>query len=126
MKTPFGRLFASLTFLLAAPIAQAAPGNVDFSSYDLPLYEQVVNRIKAKVLARLGEERSTRDRYFIIPFATKTANHPNIRLFYYIRCWGYSNPNWTPASRRKYRTGILSLHLNWLRRFHDQSPSVRV
>jgi hypothetical protein len=69
MKITFGRLFALLAFLSAAPIAQAASGDVDFSSYDVPLYEQIVNRIKAKVLARLGETRSTRDRYFIIPFA---------------------------------------------------------
>lgn len=77
MKTPFGRLFVLLAFLFAAPIAQAVPGDVDFSSYDLPLYDQVVNRIKAKVLARLGETRSTRDRYFIIPFAYEDrGNHP--------------------------------------------------
>jgi hypothetical protein len=77
MKTPLSRLFALLAFLFAAHTAQAAPGNVDFSGYDLPLYEQVVNRIKAKVLARLGETRSTRDRYFIIPFAYEDrGNHP--------------------------------------------------
>ena len=77
MKTPFGRLFALLAFLFAAHIAQAVPGDVDFSSYDVPLYDQVVNRIKAKISARLGETRSTRDRYFIIPFAYQDrGNHP--------------------------------------------------
>jgi hypothetical protein len=35
----------------------------------VPLYEQIVNRIKAKISNRLGEGRNTRDRYFIIPFA---------------------------------------------------------
>ena len=35
----------------------------------MPLYDQIVGRIKAKVLARLGEGRNTHDRYFIIPFA---------------------------------------------------------
>jgi hypothetical protein len=44
-------------------------GDVDFSNYDVPLYEQMVNRIKAKVAARLGEGENRRDRYFIIPFA---------------------------------------------------------
>jgi hypothetical protein len=50
---------------------QAAWGkeNADFSNYDVPLYEQIVNRIKDKVTARLGDGRNTRDRYFIIPFA---------------------------------------------------------
>ena len=31
--------------------------------------EQIVNRIKAKVAARLGEGVNTQDRYFIVPFA---------------------------------------------------------
>ena len=43
--------------------------DIDFSNYDVPLYEQIVNRIKAKVAARLGEGVNTQDRYFIIPFA---------------------------------------------------------
>lgn len=77
MKTPFGRLFALLAFLSAAKIAQAVPGDVDFSSYDVPLYDQIVNRIKAKVSARLGEGSNTHDRFFIIPFAYEDrGNHP--------------------------------------------------
>jgi hypothetical protein len=44
-------------------------GDVDFSNYDAPLFEQIVNRIKAKVAARLGEGENTQDRYFIVPFA---------------------------------------------------------
>src|SRR4030088_1464761 len=44
-------------------------GDVDFSNYNVPLFEQIVNRIKAKVAARLGEGVNTQDRYFIIPFA---------------------------------------------------------
>ena len=43
--------------------------DIDFSHYDEPLQQQVVDRIKAKVLARLGEGKNTHDRYFIIPFA---------------------------------------------------------
>jgi hypothetical protein len=43
--------------------------DVDFSNYDVPLFEQIVNRIKAKVEARLGEGVNTQDRYFIVPFA---------------------------------------------------------
>lgn len=41
----------------------------DYSQHDVPLYEQVTNRIKAKILARLGHGHNPRDRYFIIPFA---------------------------------------------------------
>jgi hypothetical protein len=52
-------------------VSQAGPvqGEVDFSNYDLPLYTQIVNRIRDKISARLGEGTNTRDRYFIIPFA---------------------------------------------------------
>jgi hypothetical protein len=35
----------------------------------MPLYEQVLDRIEAKIAAKLGTGRNTRDRYFIIPFA---------------------------------------------------------
>jgi hypothetical protein len=51
--------------------------DVDFSNYEVPLYTQIVDRIKAKVSARLGEENNPRDRYFIIPFAYEDrGNHP--------------------------------------------------
>src|SRR5262249_47960112 len=56
----------ALLFSLCVPIYA---GHVDFASYDVPLYEQVVNRIKAKGAPRLGEGKNTRDRYFIVPFA---------------------------------------------------------
>ena len=60
-------------------VAQAGspPRDVDFSNYDVPLYTQIVNHIKAKVSARLGEGDNPRDRYFIIPFAYEDrGNHP--------------------------------------------------
>ena len=56
-------LFLSLSFVAGA---RPAP---DFSQYDVPLYQQLTTRIKAKILSRLGEGRSMRDRYFMIPFA---------------------------------------------------------
>ncbi len=70
--------FRAVVFLLVLPsLAQARliQREVDFSNYDVPLYAQIVNRIKAKVSARLGESRNTHDRYFIIPFAYQ--NHGN-------------------------------------------------
>ena len=63
----WGVLALLALFLLARP--SASWGEVDFSSYDVPLYDQIVNRIKAKVSARLGEGSNAGDRYFIIPFA---------------------------------------------------------
>jgi hypothetical protein len=56
----------SFSFVAQAHLLEKNP---DFSNYDVPLYEQISNRIKAKVLARLGDGRNTHDRYFIIPFA---------------------------------------------------------
>lgn len=56
-------------------VAQA--GDVDFSNYDVPLYTQIVDRIKAKIAPRLGKGGLTRERYFIIPFAYQDrGNHP--------------------------------------------------
>ncbi len=62
----------TLIALISLPLAARGgliQRNVDFSSYDKPLYTQIVDRIKAKVSAKLGEGKNTRDRYFIIPFA---------------------------------------------------------
>lgn len=59
-------LLSSLSLLAQAGSLQA---DVDFSNYSKPLYTQVVDRIRAKVLARLGKGPNLRDRYFIIPFA---------------------------------------------------------
>jgi hypothetical protein len=43
--------------------------DVNYSNYNTPLYDQILDRIKAKVLARLQEGNSRIDRYFFIPFA---------------------------------------------------------
>jgi hypothetical protein len=72
--------FRTFVFLLALPIvAQAGspPRDVDFSNYDVPLYAQITDHIKAKVSVRLGDGNITSDRYFIIPFAYQDrGNHP--------------------------------------------------
>jgi hypothetical protein len=64
-------------FLSFSLFAQAglAERNVDFSSYNKPLYTQVVDRIKAHILARLGKGSNPRDRYFIIPFAYQNSKN---------------------------------------------------
>lgn len=48
---------------------------VDFSHYNVPLHEQIVNRIKAKVTARLGKGQNTHDRYFIVPYAYENSSN---------------------------------------------------
>ena len=68
-------VFRTLILLFTLPIV--AQADVDFSNYDVPLYTQIVDRIKAKVSARLGGGSNTRERYFIIPFAYQDrGNHP--------------------------------------------------
>jgi hypothetical protein len=77
ITTPFPvRALAASCFVAALGVfacfsTQPALGKneADFSNVNVPLYDQIVNRIKAKVDERLGEGRNTRDRYFIIPFA---------------------------------------------------------
>ncbi len=60
----------ALLFSPCVPVHAGLPkADVDFSNYDNPLFEQIVNRIKDKVAARLGEGVNKQDRYFIVPFA---------------------------------------------------------
>jgi hypothetical protein len=72
--------FRILALLLSLPlVAQAGSiqGDVNFSNYDVPLYTQIVDRIKAKIAPRLGKGPLKHDRYFIIPFAYQDkGNHP--------------------------------------------------
>ena len=65
------------TFILLFTLPIVAQADVDFSNYDLPLYAQVVDRIKANIAPRLGKGPLNHDRYFIIPFAYQDrGNHP--------------------------------------------------
>jgi len=69
--------------LLASPCLPVQGGllkpEVDFSNYNVPLYEQIVNRIKAKGAPRLGKGTHTRDRYFIVAFAYQNrSNDPEL------------------------------------------------
>lgn len=61
-----GVLFLSLSFASQAGWPQR---DADFTHQEVPLYQQIANRIKVKIVSRLGEGKNNRDRYFIIPFA---------------------------------------------------------
>ncbi len=94
-------LFFSLGVSVEAGLLRA---DVDYSNYDTPLFQQVVNRIKDKVAARLGEVVSTKDRYFIVPFAfQKRGNNPQSAHSFIsvIRVFGDGkHPSLTPGLRR--------------------------
>jgi len=63
----------AISALFLSPCIQVQGGlfkpDVNYSNYDVPLWDQVVNRIRAKVAARLGQGKNNVDRYFIVPFA---------------------------------------------------------
>ena len=65
--------------LLFSPFAAVHGGllkpDVDFSNYNVPLEQQIVNRIKAKGAPRLRKGKYSRDRYFIVPFAYQDRWH---------------------------------------------------
>lgn len=69
-----------LILLASLPAAvTAAEAKLDYSQYNVPLYEQITNRIKEKVAARIGEGRNPRDRFFIVPFAYENkGNDPEL------------------------------------------------
>ena len=71
-----GILFFSPAFVARGGLLKP---DVNLSNYDVPLYQQITNRIKAKILARLGEGKNANDRYFIIPFAYQNrGNEPEL------------------------------------------------
>src|SRR3982751_5414705 len=58
-------------------VVETSASSADFSNYDTPLYDQVVNRIKANIAPRLGKGPLKKERYFMIPFAYEDkGNHP--------------------------------------------------
>jgi hypothetical protein len=112
--------FRAFALLLALPIVAQAGSPVDFSNYDVPLYSQITDHIKAKVSARLGEGDNPRDRYFIIPFAYQDrGNHPehSHSFLSVIRVLADNKqPKQTPGLRvRKYRNREFeAFTISWL------------
>jgi hypothetical protein len=106
--------------LLFTSLPIVAQADVDFSNYDLPLYTQIVDRIKAKVSARLGEGNNTRERYFIIPFAYQDrGNHPEFSHSFIsvIRVFADNKqPKLTPGLKlRRYRNREFeAFTISWL------------
>jgi hypothetical protein len=127
--------FGTFVLLLGLPIiAQTSllARDVDFSNYDVPLYTQITDHIKARVSARLGEGDSSRDRYFIIPFAYQDrGNHPErshsflsvIRVFA-----DNKQPKATPGLKTgKYRNREFeAFTISWLPRDFMTNPHLCV
>src|SRR5205823_7399992 len=111
-------------------VAQA--GDVDFSNYDVPLYTQIVDTIKAKIAPRLGESTLTRERYFIIPFAYQDReNHPEFSHSFItvIRVFADNKqPNLTRGlTMRKYKNREFeAFTISWLPRDFLTNPHLCV
>jgi hypothetical protein len=106
--------------------------DVDFSYYDVPLFEQIVDRIKAKVAVRLGEGENQQDRYFIVPFAYQNkGNSPEFSHSFtsVIRVLAdRKQGGLTPGLRRgkiKNRT-FEAFTISWLPHDFDTNPNLCV
>jgi hypothetical protein len=122
--------------LLLSPCAPVHAGllksDVDFSNYNAPLVQQIVNRIKTKVAARLGQSPNTEKRYFIVPFAYQDqGNNPeSAHSFLSVLrvLGGGKQPSRTPGFRRG-RFAIRDFEtftISWLPHDFDSNPRLRV
>jgi hypothetical protein len=123
----------ALLFSPCVPVhAGLLKGDVDFSNYDAPLFQQIVNRIKAKVAARLGEGVNTQDRYFIVPFAYQNKwNNPKYSHTFIsvIRVLADGKqPSLTSGLRRgRFKNrDFEAFTISWLPHDFDTNPHLRV
>jgi hypothetical protein len=106
--------------------------DVDYSNYRTPLAVQIVNRIKAKILARLGPGENRRDRYFIIPFAYQNRgnwpddSHSFISVIRVLA--DQKQPKYTPGLRRgSHRNrNFEAFTISWLPHDFDKNPHLCV
>ena len=98
----------------------------------MPLYDQIVNRIKAKVSARLGTGENKKDRYFIIPFAYQDSRlNPKISHSFItvIRVFAYDEqPLRTPGFKHgKYKQwNFEAFNISWMPHDFDTNPNLCV
>jgi hypothetical protein len=126
----------AMSALLFSPCVQAQAGllkpDINYSNYDVPLWDQVVNRIKAKVSARLGEGENTMDRYFIVPFAYQHQwNKPALAHSFIsvIRVFADNKqPHFTPGFRRgEYRNrNFEAFTISWMPADFDKNQDLCV
>jgi len=115
------------------PAAAIAGGRqVEFSNYEKPLYEQVVDHIREKVAARIGDAKHKEDRYFIIPFAYENkGNDPEFSHSFMsvIRVFGEGRQ---PAPNSGFRTGrykqwnFEAFTISWLPHDFAENPHLCV
>ena len=114
------RILLLLVGFSLLPHTRVLADEVDFSKYDVPLEAQIVDTIKARIAPRLGDKPLTRERYFIIPFASEDrGNHPEFSHSFIsvIRVFANTKPaKLTPGlPTRKYKNwDFEAFTISWL------------
>ena len=122
--------------LLLVPWAPVQGGllkpDVDYSHYDTPLYDQVVNRIKAKVLIRLQKGNNTIDRYFIVPFAYQNKgndpefSHSFISVIHVLAIGKHASPEGEFRHGKSHGREFEAFTISWLPHDFDTNPNLCV
>ena len=123
-----------VVFLGASLFARAGLLNseIDYSHYDEPLQQQIVDRIQAKIHARLGEGRNAHDRYFIIPFAYENrGNAPEYSHSFMSVIRVYADgkqPQVTPGLQKRVHKNrqFEAFTISWLPHDFDKNPDLCV
>ena len=134
LKFLTGWVTGYILFFCLCPVVHAGliKPDVDYSNYQTPLLLQMVNRIKAKISARLGDGVNRRERYFIIPFAYQNfGNSPNFSHSFIsvVRVFAdQKQPKYTPGLRRgSHRNrNFEAFTISWLPRDFDKNPNLCV
>jgi hypothetical protein len=123
----------ALLFSPCVPVhAGLLKSDVDFSNYNAPLVQQIVNRIKAKVTARLGKGPNREHRYFIVPFAYQDqGNNPEFAHSFLsvIRVLADGKqPSLTSGFRRERfkNRDFEAFTISWMPHDFDTNPHLRV
>src|SRR5260221_1165838 len=123
----------ALLFSPCVPVhAGLLKGGVDFSNYDAPLFQQIVNRIKAKVAARLGTGVKTQDRYFLVPFGYQNSTndpefaHSFISVIRVLAHGKQPSPTWGFKPGRFKNLDFKAFTISWLPHDFDTNPRLRV
>jgi len=123
----------ALLFSPCVPVHAGLPkGDVDFSNYHAPLFQQIVNRIKVKVAARLGKGVNIQDRYFIVPFAYQDkTNNPEFSHSFIsvirVLADGKQRSLTSGFRRRRFKNRDFEPStISWLPHDFDTNPHLRV
>ena len=123
----------ALLFSPCVPVhAGLLKGDTDFLNYDAPLFQQIANRIKAKVVARLREGVNTQDRYFFVPFAYQNKRNNPEFSHSFISAIRVLADGKQPSLRSGFRRGRFknrdfeAFSISWLPHDFDTNPHLCV